>query len=40
VVSVSRQGPLAVDAQERAQARQQEVEKQRLGIRRGQGMSM
>lgn len=40
VVSVSREGPLAVEAQERAQARQQEAERQRLGIRRGHGMGM
>jgi Ti-type conjugative transfer relaxase TraA len=40
VVSVSRDGPLAVDAQERAQTRKREAEQQRLGIRRGQGMGM
>lgn len=40
VVSVSRGGPLAVDAQERVRARQQEAERHRLGIRRGQSMGM
>ncbi|WP_424140481.1 hypothetical protein [Roseomonas chloroacetimidivorans] len=40
VMSVLRDGPLAMDVQERTQARQQETEKQHLGIKRRQSMGM
>nr|WP_073139672.1 Ti-type conjugative transfer relaxase TraA [Roseomonas rosea] len=40
VVSVSCNGSLAKNAQERAQARQHDAEQQRLGIRRGYGIGM
>ncbi|MFC7557341.1 hypothetical protein ACFQU7_41650 [Pseudoroseomonas wenyumeiae] len=39
-VAAMREGHRAVQAQDRAQARQQESQRQRLGVRRGPGMGL